>query len=316
MTTTIPAILLALSAAAAPTTEVDQVLARMTTSQGGVYLAARDELLVIGADALPLVEQRLAAAKSPAERSTLLAARAWLLVPEACAHAYSLDGLDPARWTRARVREPQVARELGRLPPDARPVLIELWTKTRDVYPYAPAAAYPKGLDPRTARAMEEQALAAGVLHALGGSGLDLAPALLTQALVDERDPVLRRTAAQALGATKTAGAVSTLGQVAFDRRDDASVRAAALVGLGSHRSAAALDVLARMLASDEDTTLRTTAATALANLASAWAAHARGDLDGGAALQAGALQALRAVKTDDARLKAAVSASLARLGG
>ena len=53
-----------------------------------------------------------------------------------------------------------------------------------------------------------------------------------------------------------------------------------------------------------------------MANLASAWAAQARGDVDGGAALKEGALRALRAVKTDDAKLRAAVDASLHRLGG
>lgn len=295
MIAVVPA-LLSLVAVASP---VDEALDRMIASRGEAYLAARDDLLAQGPAALPVVDARLAAAPDAEARATLLAARAWLVAPDACARAYRVQGLDPQVYLRARKAVPLASRELARLPDEAKPVLVELWTKTRDAYPWAPASAYPKGADVDALRAAEREALDAGLLQAMGGSRLDVAP-LLARALVDERAPSLRRAAAQALGLTHDARAVDPLVR-ALKGDADPSVRHAAIAGLGVHRSRAALDVLAELVVHGDDAT-RATAATALATLGSSWA-------NADPALREGAIRALRA-----APKSGAVDQALARL--
>ena len=269
-------------AAAAP---VHATLDRMIAVDGPAYLAARDELLTHGRDALPVVDARLAAAQG-AERASLAAARAWLVAPEACARAYAVQGLDPAVYGRARKAIPLATRELARLPDEAKPVLVELWTKTRAAYPYAPPSAYPRGSDVASLRAAERAALDVGILFALSSSGLAEAPTLLAAALVDEKDPDVRRAAAQGLGRTHDPRAVAPLARAA--RTDaDASIRHAAITALGVHRSRASLDVLATIVV-DGDDAARATAAGALAVLGSSWA-------NGDPALRDGAIRALQA---------------------
>lgn len=291
------AILLTTLAAAEP---IDHLIDRLVIAQGAGYVAARDDLRARAHEALPVVDARLREAREGDERMTLLAARAWLVAPDACAQAYDVEGLKPDVYLRARSPIPLATRDLSRLPNEAKPVLFEMWLKTRASYPFANETAYPASAKVGDLRAAEQQALAVGMLFALGSSDLRDAHAPLASAVRTERDPAIRRAAAQALGRTHDARAVSVLDAVARTDRDE-SVRLTAVAALGAHRSQASLALLTDHLQS-KDVRVRDVAATALATLGSSWTTS-------GVRLRAGAIEALRAAPASPA-----VDAALRRL--
>ncbi len=188
-------------------------------------------------------------------RDALLAeaARERVAHPELAARLTELEGLDPGHYAARRRPEPEVGRELSRLRLPAALLAERLWS-----------------LDLARPLEPEEEALAVGLLVALGDSSHLAAPKVLEAVLSDARAASeLRQTAAVALGAR---GAAAPLVVLLNDHKADLALRVAAARGLGRVRSAEAVTALAGGLGAREPAELRRAAAMALGRSGSAWA--------------------------------------------
>jgi hypothetical protein len=314
------ALLLSTSSLAASALEarVDGALERMTHAEGAAYLDAREELRALGEAALPHVQARFEkAASTPTlwrEAAVLEAAVGWLSHPKEMSAAYELEGVQPSTYLHARIAKPMAVRELSRLGVGA-PALLEVVLKGEAIYPFAAATAYPTSMpaDERTRlRALEQEAVVAGAVKALGGARLRSAPSVLRDVVRNGKSTALRQTAAMALGQTRDVDAVQDLTAIATDAAQPLALREAATVGLGMHRtkaSGAALLVLAR-----NDATVQGAALRALTTWASPWAWDARGASDEGAALRKELHAQVAALSTSNADATQARERALAAL--
>ncbi|MEE8303130.1 MAG: HEAT repeat domain-containing protein, partial [Candidatus Tectomicrobia bacterium] len=104
-----------------------------------------------------------------------------------------------------------------------------------------------------------------GAAVALGSIGPKAKAAVfaLSQALLNDTDPIVRQTAVWALGRIRTAAAISVLGQILL-KATDFVVRKTAAEALGRIRTEAAVSVLGQARLNDTDPVVRQAAAEAL----------------------------------------------------
>jgi hypothetical protein len=264
--------------------KVDEALGHMATRRGAAYLAARAEVVAIGAAALPVLDARLARATWSGDRwvvsSMAAIARAWIHEPERCRRIYALEGLEPRVYLRRAPGRPEVGRELARAAGlDA--ILVELWLGDAEGYELGHAAAVADARRPEEIVKLvpaERAALRIGILTALGSSRSPAAEALLAGVLADpQRDEAERGVAALSLGQLGTRRGLQLLTTTAGDTRTSRTVRVAAVSGLGRSREPSSLDSLAPYLRSTTDAALFDSALASVAALGSAWGVAATG---------------------------------------
>ena len=208
---------------------LDGALDRLQQTEGASYLEARQAL------AQPALREQLAQRVAQARydhrswRSDALveAALIWATQPEVAQRALTLRGVDPRFYRTQRKLQPVVGQELIRAQVPAA-VLVELYTKTFDQYPWTDRAAYP-ATDSElfgTLRAKEQRALREGILSALSQQEHPAAEALLASVATDLK-------VEWALRATATRG-LKTEAPILLALRDpDHRVASSAVVALG-----------------------------------------------------------------------------------
>ncbi|MCZ6875982.1 MAG: HEAT repeat domain-containing protein [bacterium] len=104
-----------------------------------------------------------------------------------------------------------------------------------------------------------------GAVVALGSIGLKAKAAVfvLSQALLDDTDPIVRQSAVWALGRIRTEAAVAVLGQMLL-KATDLTIRQTAAETLGRIRTEAAISLLSQVRLNDTNPTVRQAAAEAL----------------------------------------------------
>lgn len=226
------------------------------------YLRARERVLALGADAIPLLRERGAAEKWTKD--------GWVraMVAEACrvrladpSFAAAVDrprGLDPAVYRLFRKPEPMCAPELANRGPDGVPLLLERWRWTFS----------------EVTGDAEREALRIAILHVPGHLADARARHLLEDALKDDSNrDAWREQAAVSLGLCGGGDALAPLLEVLDDERRPAPVRGACARALGRVPHAAALEAIRARLESPR----RAELLTALGILGSSWAWNARG---------------------------------------
>lgn len=208
---------------------LDGALDRLQQAEGASYLEARQAL------AQPALREQLTQRVAKARydhrswRSDALAEAAliWATQPELAGRALTLRGVDPRFYRTQRKLQPIVGQELIRANVPA-PVLVELYTKTFDQYPWTDRAAYPATDSElfRTLRAREQRALREGILSALSEQEHPAAEALLASVATDSK-------VEWALRATATRGLKTEAPLLLALRDPDHRIASSAVVALG-----------------------------------------------------------------------------------
>lgn len=110
-----------------------------------------------------------------------------------------------------------------------------------------------------------------GAAVALGGMGADAKTAVfaLSQALLDDTDPIVRQTAVWALGRIRSKAAILVLAQILL-KATDVAIRQTAAETLGRIRSETSISVLTRIRLNDPNPMMRQTAAEVLSKMETA----------------------------------------------
>lgn len=211
------------------------------------------------------------------------------------ASAQAIESVDPRVYLQTRAHVPNAVRELSTKVDVAVAILKD---GVRDDM-LAPRDAYPEGMkdaDVAALRVLERRALTIGAIHAVATKKPDGALRLLDGTLASA-DVLVRADAAQQIGQLGDA-ALPALVRAAND--DDAGVREAAMVGIGSVRTTRALEVLAPFVRDASDARRQSAAIRAAGAMTSKWAWQARGDMDGHAAMRTAVTSLLAGVERTD----------------
>jgi HEAT repeat protein len=225
---------------------------------------------------------------------------AFLVVTSAPALAQHVESVDPRIYLQTRAHEPNAVRELS-TKLDVAVVILRDGVSDAML---APRAAYPAGAkdaDVEAMRVVEARALMIGAIHAVAKHKPEGALALLDRA-AHVGDAGVRAEAAEKLGELGDV-AVPAIARAARD--DDASVREAAMSGLGKVRSARALDALAPFVRDGSDARTQSAAIRAAGAMTSKWAWQARGDARGADAMRTAVTSLLASVQRTEGNSKA-----------
>lgn len=249
-TCNIIALLLLLLAPALAAQDVNALLdeaAAVKTGEAQQWLEARDRIVALGEDALPVLAQAAAAANWTAEgwvrAMAAEACRQRIINADAAAVVDNPRGIDPEHYRRFRKPMPLPQRDIVRLGKDAVPLLLERIRWTIDHQQYSEGEA----------GQAERNALALALLYAPGYHEDSRASFALEGAL---RDPALpdawRQEAAVSLGKAAGRDAIKTLGEVVDDASQPIAVREAAAWAFGRIPDADAFKALEARLGSEE----------------------------------------------------------------
>lgn len=201
--------LLAITALAAP---LPSRLIALDDLNGSAYVTARDAYLAQLRDPDAAKELERAITECPWDSESwrygvVAEAIASRIVDPDVDRAFDhLRGLDPQHYLHRRRPEPEVTRELtsARLP---AAVLIERFLKTLDLLPPSDPSRFPPAVSPGLVahhQREEREALATGLLVAIGRSGHRAAPFVLRDVVISASAPsIQRRVAATWLGASQ-----------------------------------------------------------------------------------------------------------------
>lgn len=213
-----------------------------------------------------------------------LALVALVFVTLSSSTAIALESVDPNVYLKTRLGKPNAMRELAAKPVELSVAILA--HGPRDEM-FAARSAYPAGAPIEELRALERRALVLAAIHVVAAKKPDGALRLLEGVVTGHRDAAVRAEAAEQLGELGDA-ALPLMMRAANDA--DASVREAAVVGMGRVRSGAGFDALASFARDGADARRQAAALRGLAVMSSRWAWHARGDVKGGEAMRARAL--------------------------
>src|SRR5581483_8366359 len=156
--------------------------------------------------------------------------------PDLTAKISHIEGVDKASYSKRRRPEPECARELKRLGPDAAGLLLELAWKTGDKYPSTTDA--------------ERSALRQGVVYALAETKHPAALLVMKKVANDASElEAVRLLAAEGLGTQGSAAALAELVALHDAESTPANVKLAAIRGAARVPTADALAFLEKRLA-------------------------------------------------------------------
>lgn len=207
--------------------------------------------------------------------------------PEAGGVLDQIQGVQPKHYLLRRRGAPEVARELKRLQLPAS-VLIERF-QNKVPHPFAERTAYSVRIDDATfnqLRRQEEEALAVGLLHALGESRAPYVQGFLLSVLVDEDEPVTsRRVALHSLGRLRSERARPEVTRLAVTESTSAELRVPAILALGLYADQDAVFSFNTILSGKPSIQIRR-AVLRSANLLMVKAARVQASLEGARMIQ------------------------------
>jgi hypothetical protein len=239
--------------------DLESGLARMVSTTGDAYVAARDAVVAHGESARPALEAKVNGAWTQESFPTLAAAAialAHITHPDLAKRLEHVEGVDASIYLKRRRPEPECGHEIKQLGPDAVGFLLERYLKTFDRYTFTTAESLPKGSlqDPEKLASEERIALRQAIVYAIAeshhASALFVCRAVARDA--NEVEPA-RLRAAEGLGTQGTAAALAELVSLEGDASTPASVKLAAIRGVGRVPAAEALAFLQGRLAGSAD---------------------------------------------------------------